>query len=452
MTNKILPNDTSAAAQIQQLRVKAKDSVAKVENLHRIRGLSLGFLIMALLTAVVFWAAKTPLDEIAMAQGKVIPLGDNRVVQHLEGGILVQVLVKEGDSVEQDQPLFHLELGTGSMDIARLETQLAGLEISRLRLTAEADLAETFRLPERFHQNNSDLARAEENLFASNYRTRQSALGVLTKQLEQRRLSAQEIELSISTNQDLLDKQRELVAILENQYDIGVASRVDLLQANLRLEEIEGVIPQLRKSLDRVWREIEEISLTRDQSNENFRSIALRELQEKEENIATIRKSIDRADNQASRSIVKSPIAGIVKSVTYTTIGNVVRSGEILAEIVPTQNNLIIEASLMPVDRGFVRVGQPAKIKLETFDYSRYGGLEGEVTLVGASSVTTERGLSYFEIQVMPEKTYLGEQPGDLEITPGMIATVDILTGQRTVLSFLLRPIFKLREEAFRER
>lgn len=158
------------------------------------------------------------------------------------------------------------------------------------------------------------------------------------------------------------------------------------------------------------------------------------------------------ATDQELRTEIRSPIDGVVKNMRFTTLGGVVKGGEPIMDIVPTGDTLVIEARLDPVDRGYVQVGQPATVKVSTFDYARYGGLEGEVTLVAPDSTQPENAPPFFRVLVETDKDYLGDQPGEFAITPGMQASVDIHTGTRSVLEYLIRPVLKMKHEAFRER
>ena len=158
------------------------------------------------------------------------------------------------------------------------------------------------------------------------------------------------------------------------------------------------------------------------------------------------------ADSQELRTEIRSPINGVVKNLGFNTIGGVVKPGDPIMEIVPTGDSLVIEAKLRPVDSGYVQVGQKATAKISTYDYSRYGGLDGEVIQVAPDSSTEQDGTPFFRVIVKTDKTYLGDEPGNYPITPGMEATVDIHTGTKSVLDYLVRPVLKLKHEAFRER
>jgi adhesin transport system membrane fusion protein len=183
-----------------------------------------------------------------------------------------------------------------------------------------------------------------------------------------------------------------------------------------------------------------------------FRREALEQLSQNERDVARIRETLTKATDQQRRTQITSPIEGVVKSLRFNTIGGVVRPGDPIMEIVPTSDKLVIEAKLDPRDVGYVRVGQAAVVKLSTYDFARYGGLDGTVIYLSADSYTMPDGRTYFRVQAETDKTYLGAEPGDLPIRPGMMATVDIHTGRKAVITYMLKPVLRLKSEAFRER
>ena len=188
------------------------------------------------------------------------------------------------------------------------------------------------------------------------------------------------------------------------------------------------------------------------EAEESFRRAARDELSKTEQNIARIQELISEAEKQGNRSEIKSPINGIVQKMVVSTVGGVVKPGEPIMEIVPTGDKLVVEARLNPTERGFIVEGQPAMVKISTYDFVRYGGLEGTVIHVAPDASKDENGAPYFRVVVQTDKTYLGSRAGQLPITPGMEATVDIHTGRKSVMDYLVKPVLKLKDEAFRER
>ena len=211
------------------------------------------------------------------------------------------------------------------------------------------------------------------------------------------------------------------------------------------IEIVEVAIPRTRTAQREVEERIREVRLT-------FRREANERLAEVDGEIASTRELLAQASAQQQRAVITSPIGGTVKNLLINTVGGVVQPGQPIMAIVPGGENLIVEAKLNPIDIGFIEVGQPAVVKLTTYDFVRYGGLEGTLIEVAPDSTIEENGDPYFRVRVETEKTYLGDEPGDLPIFAGMVATVDIKTGTKSVAKYLIRPVLKLRYEAFRER
>jgi adhesin transport system membrane fusion protein len=232
----------------------------------------------------------------------------------------------------------------------------------------------------------------------------------------------------------------------------GLTPKIDHLMLQREVEQLDGELKTLGAGIPRAQAAHAE---TRERLNEErikFRRIALEELGRIEVAIAQTRETLARATDKVLRTEIRSPIDGIVKNLRYHTIGGVVRPSEPIMEIVPTLDSLVVEAKLNPTDVGYVRVGQPAVVKISTYDFVRYGGLDAEVIHLSADSDTDANGQTYFRVVAQTEKAYLGERPGDLPIAPGMEAQLDIHTGRKSVFTYLLKPILKLKSEAFRER
>jgi len=222
------------------------------------------------------------------------------------------------------------------------------------------------------------------------------------------------------------------------------------LRADVR--SVDGEIETLESSLPRLQAAVDEARQRAAETEDRFRREAREQLGDVAQKIAQIREEMNIAGEKGARLEIKSPIDGIVKKLRYTTIGGVVKPGEPIMEIVPTSERLVVEAKLKPIDRGFVEEGQPARVKISTYDFIRYGALEGRVALVAPDTSENEDGSHYFQVIVETDKSYLGEQEGQYPISPGMQATVDIHTGTRSVIDFLVKPVLRMKSEAFRER
>lgn len=475
--------------------------------------------IMLVLGALVGWAYFAELDEVSIAPGEVVPLGSNRVIQHLEGGIIKAIHVREGDTVEADQILLQLDLAMGGVNREELQLRLDNQMLVRSRLEVEADGGEEIRLPEDIAARRPAQAVAEERAFAARKRQLDTKLNVLTGVATQRELEVAELEARMraleqrkrdidspagSLRQQVRQKELEIkeleaqrvavrnnlrlaserLSMSERLLVDGLVPKMEHLQLEGEVRSLEGELASLNQSIPRgraavaevlgvlaeqvdvIEDEIEALTpaipraraavaeaLERAREEETrFRREAQEELGRTEQAVARIRELLSEAIRQTVRAGVRSPIEGVVKNLRYHTIGGVVQPGEAIMEIVPTGERLVVEARLNPTDRGYVAPGQPTVVKVSTYDYARYGGLDGRVTMVAPDSSTDENGIPFFRVLVETERTYLGEADGQLPIVPGMEATVDIHTGKKTVIEYLIKPVLKLRHEAFRER
>jgi adhesin transport system membrane fusion protein len=275
---------------------------------------------------------------------------------------------------------------------------------------------------------------------------------VLQEQIHQKELEVNELTAqrkAVANNLKTTEKRFELTSSLLSK---KLVPELEYLSLQSELEAQRGQLESLDASIPRAKAGITEANQRLNEAQTRFRREAQEDLTKAEEAIGRVKELLSEANGQQLRSEIKSPIDGIVKNMRYNTIGGVVKPGEPIMEIVPTGDRLVIDAKLSPVDRGYVAVGQPAVVKVTTYDFSRYGGLNGEVILVGSDSNTDPNGNIYFRVVVQTDKTYLGTEEGDLPITPGMQATVEVHTGTKSVMNYLVKPVLKLKDEAFRER
>lgn len=409
------------------------------------------WVIMLLLAAFVGWAHFAQLDEVAVAVGEVAPQGRVKVIQHLEGGLIVDIYVQEGDTVRAGQPLMLLDLGNIAVNRDEIQVRIDGLRLTRARLEAEAH-GTPLTFPEAEAARRPELVKAERASYEARRNELDSTLAVLTAQINQRESEVKELRAREQGALNNLQIIREKLAMSASLLEEGLTAKLDHIQLEAEETALEGELETLRQAIPRAKASLAEARERVQEEKLRFRREALEQLGNVELNLARNLELLAEATDQERRTEIRSPIDGIVKNMRYNTIGGVVKGGEPIMDIVPSRDDLVIEARLDPVDRGYVREGQPATIKITTYDYARYGGLKGEVAMVAPDSTTPENAAPYFRVVVRPEKYYLGAREGEYQITPGMGATVDIHTGTRSVLEYLIKPVLKLKHEAFRER
>ena len=408
-------------------------------------------LIAAFIAIAIWWASFAEIDEVTRGQGKVVPSSKVQVIQNLEGGILADVLVNEGDMVEKGDILLKIDDTRFSSSFRESQLTYWELMARTARLEAESE-GKALELPEALVMAQPDLAAEERALYQSRQLQLQSTIDVLKRQAEQRKQELVEKQ----AKQEQLSRSFELsnqeLQMSEPLVAAGVMSEVELLRLRRTVNDLRGemdanrlAIPRIRAAMDEVQQKINE-AVTR------FKSEAARELSEVRAEMARTEESVSALEDRVTRTNVRSPMKGTIKRLMINTIGGVIQPGMDLVEIVPLEDNLLIEAQIRPADIAFLRPGQEAVIKFTAYDFSIYGGLQAKLERISADTITNDEDESFYLIYLRTELNYIKSSMGELGIIPGMTVTVDILTGEKTVLDYLLKPILKAKNEALRER
>ena len=407
--------------------------------------------VMILLASSVAWAYFITLPEYAVAIGSVVPQSQIKIVQHLEGGIVKDIYVADGDTVSKGDPLIQLDLANTGLNREDLQVRLDGLILTRARLKAEA-AGRDMIMPKDESQRRPELASAELSQYDSRTSELNSTQTVHKRQVEQAKLAIKALNTQKRSLENDLGISRKKLAISADLLSAQLVTKVSHLELESAVEQLQGQvdsagveIPKAQSALEESQERLRELSF-------KFRREAQGEFSLTEQKIASVRELLSQASEQRLRTEIVSPIDGVIKNLAANTIGGVVKAGEQIMQVVPTSETLVIEVNLAPEDRGYVEVGQPALVKVTSYDFIRYGGLDGLVTHISPDSDLDEQGNPYFLVKVATERSYLGTTEGDLPITPGMQASVDIKTGDKSVLEYLVRPVLKIRYEAFHER
>jgi adhesin transport system membrane fusion protein len=425
------------------------DRIAARSNWSGVR--ILAWIVMAFLATAVGWSFFAQLDQVSVAMGEVKPESKLKTIQHLEGGLIQRLYVQEGDAVKEGAPLVQLELAITSINKDELQVRIDSLKLQRARLQSEA-FSTPLQFPEAEAKRRPELLRTERETYDAHTREINSVIGGLADQTRQRELAVAELEANRKSKRADQALTRERLDISEKLLKDNLTPRVDHLRLQSEAERLDGELMALEQSIPRASAALSETREKAREERAKFQRRAQDELQQVEVNYARTVELLNEATDQRKRTLITSPIDGVVKNMRFTTLGGVVKAGEPIMEIVPTDDQLVIEAKLSPIDRGYVAVGQPARVKISTYDFVRYGALEGKVTQIAADSNVDQKGEASFRVIVETDKSYLGDDPKTLLITPGMQATVDIHTGKRSVAFYLMKPVLKLRNEAFRER
>lgn len=404
------------------------------------------------LAAFVAWAATYKIEETARATGRVIPSQQVQVVQSLEGGIVRSVHVAEGDVVEAGHLLMQIDDTRFDAERGELLERRSALRAETARLEAEARFEEALVFPEGLSEENPLATAAERQVFLSRRDQLDQELQVLASQLEQRKSELNEVRALRDRTHAIIEPLSAEIALTQEMFDRGLVPEIEVLRLQSRLAELTGDVAVSEATERRMLGAIDESENQIDAARSAYVLSARQQLAELQVELAVVQEALRSADDRVTRAQLRAPVRGTVNTINAKTIGAVVQPGAPLVEIVPVDDSLLIEADLGPRDIAFVRTGEPASVKISAYDYLVYGALDGEVTRIGADTIATEDGVEFFRVVVRTEKSYLGSDDDPLPITPGMIATVDIQTGEKTVLSYLAKPILRAQSEALRER
>ena len=423
---------------------------AELESLplasHMILWLSTAFVLIA-----IIWANFATLDEVAHAEGRVIPSGQIQVVQNLEGGILSEVNIKAGDFVSAGQILLLLDdtrfassFREGTLSVLTLRARVA-------RLEAEIDEIPFTSIPG-FSEEHQDILDDEILLYNSRQQELESSLSILRQQRTQYEQGLAELKAAknkLTRNAALAKKELE---ITEPLVESGAVSQVELLRLQAAVNDSLGQLEETSIAIPGSEAAVAEANQKIEERRQQFQSAAQAELNEAKTDLSRLNISNVALKDRVNRTTVKSPVDGTVNQVLVNTIGAVIQPGMDLIEIVPSNDTLLVEAHIRPSDIAFIHPGGKATVKLTAYDFSIYGGLDSVLEVISADSITDERGENFFRIRVRTSKNHLGSSENPLPIIPGMVATVDIMTGQKTVMDYILKPLRRAQAAALTER
>ena len=414
-------------------------------------GRSLIWLTLILFVCAIYWASISEVEEVTRGMGKVIPSSQIQIVQNLEGGILAETYVNIGDIVEKGQMLMRLDEKRFSAPYQEYRLKYLALTAKAARLTAETESVE-MALPKEVEEENTSIAGREWQLYNSRKAELVTTIEILEEKAKQRRQDLAELEeklTEVTRTYQLLKREIELTEPLVGE---GAVSEVELLrlqrEASSMLGDIAGTklaLPRVRSQLQEALKEIKEEQL-------QFSNNAKKELNEVQAELDALSATSVALADRLERTSIRSPVYGTVKQVLVNTVGGVIQPGMDLIEIVPLEDTLLVEAQIKPSDIAFLRPEQEAMVKFTAYDFTIYGGLDAQLEYISADSVTDEKGNAYYQVRVRTNQNYLMGKEGKMPIIPGMVATVDILTGKKTILSYLLKPILKAKQTALRER
>ena len=385
----------------------------------------------------LIWSSLASLEEVTRGEGRVIASSKMQIIQNLEGGIVQEIFVQTGDQVTAAQPLIKLEDIKFKSELLSIKQNKAALEANINILSAESQgIAPEFDAT--FNSNYPELVARELELYAARKKTHYESIEILEKKLKRLWIQSD----AAKENFNLIEKEKNIVEPLVEQ---GVEAEMELIRIQQRMNEAQSSILQ-------VDAEIEANNAQLKAEKSNFVEQAREKLQEVEKEYNNLVESLPAYEDRLERTLVRASMNAIVNRLLVNTVGGVIQPGSPLVELVPVDDKLIVEVEISPKDIAYVIVGQRASIKLTAFDFSKFGALDGYVTKVSADSLTKEDGSVWYLCQVSVPVNMITTTGKRIQIQTGMVAQVDIISGEKTVLQYLLQPVTKVANEAFRER
>ena len=428
----------------------ANDPRAVVESSVTSGAWRILLVIVTLFLVAVLWASQAHISQMATGAGRVIPWSQVQVVQSLEPGIVAEILVREGDSVTTGQNLIRIDDTNVASKLGELRQQQLALAAELDRLNAQARGAETYSPPATMEAGAEPFFRDQVAVFLAARRQLDEKILIRQQQLVQRRQNLREAEATAR-------KQAESLALSERELDLTRALFERKAIPELEFLRIERGVTELRGDLE-IWQamklrleaEVAEAEAQVTSENSTFLAEVQSRISKVNSDMSVVQESLRGAGDRVRRAMLKSPVDGVVNEVNVATIGEVIAAGANVVEIVPVDDRLLIETRIRPQDVAFIHPGAKATVRLTAYDYTKYGTLSGVVERIGADTITDERGETFYQV-IVGTDTAKQTLPGDMRVIPGMVASVDISNGERTVLEYLLKPVLKIRDQALRE-
>lgn len=404
-----------------------------------------GFVVLFFL-----WAGLSKVEMLVRGQGQVVPSSEVQVVQSLEGGILQELLVSEGELVKKGQVLLRISDVLFSAEQGGAEAQSLGLRAKRARLEAEAN-SKPFSMPDDIVKAAPKIADNEQALYNSRQQELKNAIAMVDQKVASAEAQIAETKAQInrlSSSAGLLGQE---LSITRNMVAQKALPKLEEIRLQRELSDVQGQLKANQEKSVGLQADLASAKKQREDQDDKFRSQALGELNEVVTQIAQLEESLKSIGDRVSRAEVRSPLDGVVNKIALKTIGGVIEPAQQLMEIVPIGDELKIIARVTPNDIAFLQIGQPVNVKITAYDPQRYGSLHGRLVRIAANSVSDREGNTFFEVEVHTDKNYMGSDDNPLPITPGMVAAIEIVTGKRTILEYLMKPFLQAKDKALTE-
>jgi adhesin transport system membrane fusion protein len=436
-----------------------KDELVLANNMRAVSGRTpseLGWFYLLMLSSFILaaglWAHWAVLDEVTTGEGKVVPTSRLQVVQALDGGVVRTIYVHDGDLVDKGQILLTLDDRDARSRLGELQQRRLALRAQVVRLSAEANNDTEIKFPQELEDIAPDIVAAEKNSFQARRDKFEQDMQdlhseLLQKQQELLELTAQQNKLTDSLK--LMGQELELVSKLRKS---GAIPEIDLIRLERQVVDARGELAVIEASLPRASIVVEQAQAKQASGRNTIKAAVREDLVKSIGELSILEQSINAVELRVNRTDLRAPARGIVNRLSVTSIGAVIQPGSSVVEIVPADDKLLIEVKVGPRDIGFIRKGQFARVKLTAFDYLQYGWFEGSVDRIGADTLVDQDNHPYFLVTVKTRENTITRNGQSVRAIPGMVASVDIVTGQKSVLQYLVSPVLRTRDEALRER
>lgn len=407
--------------------------------------------VILLVAALVGWANYAELDNVTRGEGRIVSSLQNQIVQAAEGGVIMRRFVSENTTVDEGEVLFEIDPVDAASELNQIEQRLAALDIKELRLRAEIE-GKDFEVPAELQARAPMVALTERSLFAARRAELAGQLSVLQQKLRQREQDLRSAESTLGTAERTVGFLEEEIAVVDPLVQDNIAPATRLLELQRQLEQTRGEGDRAAVSIEQARSGMAELENEIENARANFRLRAMEELNTVVAEQSELAESLPRLEERVSRTVIRAPMDGIVNKLNFRTRGGYVNTGDAVLELVPTGEALIIEARIAPQDISRIRVDDAVRIRLSAYDSSKYGTVDGRVLRISPDAVVDEQngGQSYYTIDVALEGDLLVDgEP--VTFRPGMTATVDVLSGKRTVLEYIWQPVARVQELALRD-
>ena len=414
-----------------------------------ILGSLLLFVIIALVCILLFWANVTELDNVTRGQGKIVSSLQNQLVQASEGGVIKARFVETSQKVEKGELLFEIDPIDAKTSYDQALQRLTSLRIQEIRLSSEV-LGEEPEFSGNLVDMSPTVVTVEKALFSARKADLNAQLSVLKQQLTQRKQQLNEVDVTIETTNETLQFVEKQISIVEPLVKLQQYPETELLTLQRQAKDFEGKIESAIASKYRFQTSILEVEDQISSAKQSYTTKSQSELSEIISQIAEVESRIPALKDRVARTQLKSPVQGVINRLNFETIGGFVKPGDIILEIVPTGDDLIVEGKIDPKDIAYIQPKQAVRISLTAYDASRYGTIDGEVLRVSADAVEDKAtGLSHYLVDVSIDSTLYEDDGSEIEILPGMVASIDVLAGKRTIFDYIWQPMLKVKERAF---